>query len=207
MESLNDLLSAAKDAGPGDRIQYRDRIAAHGPAAVASVAPWTRDPALGGFAVRVIGQAASVARSEAVDALLEAARFGAGPAIRHDAIDALIRLGAAGELAKDQDFEILEEGSGSDTRRFVRFRTRAQETGHFTIREAVMTALGLQANPWVELEVDCYEGHLHISRMKLESQNEVYPRLKDQETHDLERIGPYEQIVVVARPAKPRRTY
>jgi hypothetical protein len=207
MEPLDELLAAAKDAGPGGWINFRARIAAHGSAAIEMVAPLTNDVAMGGFAVRVIGDAAKLAKAEAIEALLGAARVGARALIRQDAIAELIRLGAAEALSKDQEFEILETGAEPDGRRFVRFRTRAQATGSFTLREAVMAALGLKSNPWVELEIDCCKGHIHISRMKLESQNEVYRRLRDQETHELDLIGPYEDIVVVARPPRAHRAY
>jgi hypothetical protein len=58
-QSLASLLEAAAGAAPDRRIEYRDRIAAHGEAAIKGVTPWLADPALGAFAVRVIRKAAN----------------------------------------------------------------------------------------------------------------------------------------------------
>jgi hypothetical protein len=52
--SLDALLKRAQAADPMSRIELRDPIAAHGPAAVDAVAPWLEDSRLGGFAVRVL---------------------------------------------------------------------------------------------------------------------------------------------------------
>ena len=202
VEPLDDLLTAARSAEQ-DRIQYRDPIAAHGATAVARIAPWTEDPVLGAFAVRVIGRAAGVARREAVAALVAAARSGATAPIRGDAEEELIRLGAARELTREDDFEIEETGTDVDGGRFARFTTRAQESGSFTLRDPVMAALGLEMNPWVDLAIDCRAGGFSVV-MKLESRNEVYRREKDRSTHLLSRIRPYELIEVTARAAKPR---
>lgn len=67
---LDNLLRQAAAADGMDRINFRDRIAAHGPAAVARLEPWLSDARLGSFAVLTIRAAASRgALSEAVTVL------------------------------------------------------------------------------------------------------------------------------------------
>src|SRR3954469_923682 len=58
-QQLADLLDAAASAGPADRIDWRDRIAAYGAAGIDAVAPWVRGARLGAFAVRVIERTAA----------------------------------------------------------------------------------------------------------------------------------------------------
>jgi hypothetical protein len=58
MLDLDQLLEAAKAAGPGDRIEFRDRIAAYGTHAIPSLQDWLSDPRLGAFAVRTLEQIA-----------------------------------------------------------------------------------------------------------------------------------------------------
>ena len=48
------LLAHARHAGPAHRIEWRDRIAAHGQPAIEAIAPWLGEPKLAAFAVRVI---------------------------------------------------------------------------------------------------------------------------------------------------------
>ena len=202
MGSLEELLSSAEKAGTS-RIEFRDRIAAHGAPAVEAMAPWVRDPQLGAFAVRVIGRAAGHdARAEAIAALAEAARAGATPDIRRDAEEQLRTLGATRALAAGPECEILETGSRDDGRPFVRFVTRAQgESGHFTVGVAVVEALGLPTDARVELDILARDVHWR-GVIDLRSGNEAYPRLKDQETRGLERIRPYERIEVTVTPAR-----
>lgn len=77
-----------------DRIEYRDRIASHGVAAVAEMTTWIPDPALGGFAVRVLERIAREpdGRTSVVDALM-GARATAPDAVRDDIDSVLIGLG------------------------------------------------------------------------------------------------------------------
>jgi hypothetical protein len=88
---LNELLKVARDADPGDRINYRDAIAAHGLAAIDAMTYWIADPRLGAFAVRVIERAGG--REGLSDAALVALR----------AVD---RRGLPAPLANDVDRSI-----------------------------------------------------------------------------------------------------
>lgn len=59
MAPLGTLLEKARKADPGDRIQYRDLIAAHGLAATPAMTDWITDSRLGAFAVRVLERIAA----------------------------------------------------------------------------------------------------------------------------------------------------
>ena len=72
------LTSAAAEAAPDRRIEYRDPIAAHGEAAIKGVSPWLADPALGAFAVRVIRKAANPDTLVVALACLRSAKASAG---------------------------------------------------------------------------------------------------------------------------------
>ncbi len=93
-DSLQALLDKARSAGPLDRIEYRDRIAAYGTGAVAEMTSWIPDPALGGFAVRVLERVGREpdCRSSVVDALM-GARSTAPDAVRDDIDGVLLGLG------------------------------------------------------------------------------------------------------------------
>ena len=54
--SLDDVLRAAREAGPSDRIGFRDQLAAFGEDVVEPMAQWLTEPRLGAFAVRVLEQ-------------------------------------------------------------------------------------------------------------------------------------------------------
>jgi hypothetical protein len=71
MTNLDQLLQHARQADPGDRISWRDPIAAHGTRAVAEMAVWLQDAKLGPFAARVL------------------ARIAETPAQRHQVLEAL----------------------------------------------------------------------------------------------------------------------
>ncbi len=58
MTDLQDLLEAAKASNPGERIQLRDSIAAHGARAIPAMTGWFEDARLGAFAVRVLARIA-----------------------------------------------------------------------------------------------------------------------------------------------------
>jgi len=71
--NLHELLIGAGESPPDTRIEFRDPIARHGPAAVAAMSPWLRDPRLAAFAIRVIRRAADFeARAQAIRALEDA---------------------------------------------------------------------------------------------------------------------------------------
>lgn len=91
---LEELLMAAGEAPPGQRIEYRDRIARHGESAVARLVDWLSMPVLAPFAVRTIAAAAHYgARIAAVAALKRAAREATSPHVRSDAEQLLDHLG------------------------------------------------------------------------------------------------------------------
>jgi hypothetical protein len=71
--SLAEDLEAAHSAPASARIDHRDRLAAHGPAAIEALIPWLTDPTLCWFAVRVIWKAGQLgARDRAIRVLREA---------------------------------------------------------------------------------------------------------------------------------------
>ena len=70
---LPSLLGAAADADPGERITFRDPIAAHGEAAIEAMTDWLADPRLAAFAIRVLERIGKNAQSsDAVGAVLVA---------------------------------------------------------------------------------------------------------------------------------------
>lgn len=54
MNDLDEVLNAAEAASPGERIEFRDRIAAFGAQAIPPLGRWLLDPRLGAFAVRTL---------------------------------------------------------------------------------------------------------------------------------------------------------
>lgn len=48
------VLTAARDAEPSERIEFRDQIAAHGEDAIEAMTEWLGDPRLAAFAIRVL---------------------------------------------------------------------------------------------------------------------------------------------------------
>jgi hypothetical protein len=94
MLDLEALLAAARAAGPGERIEFRDRIAAVGSGAIPSLRDWLSEPRLGAFAVRVLEKIAGdpASRPSVVNALASVdARAVASPVAR-DISDAVGRL-------------------------------------------------------------------------------------------------------------------
>lgn len=92
-QSLASLLQAAADAAPGSRIEFRDKIAAHGEAAIKGISPWLADPALGAFAVRVIRKACDPDTLAVALASLRSAKTSAGSeAITRDIEEAIKAL-------------------------------------------------------------------------------------------------------------------
>ena len=83
--ALATLLADARDADPAHRIDWRDRIAAHGAAAIEAVGPWLREPTLAAFAIRIIARAGLDGEREAAQAALRAARRRLDPRLRADA--------------------------------------------------------------------------------------------------------------------------
>jgi hypothetical protein len=89
---LTALLAAAAAASLTDRIEWRDRIAAHGVRGIEAVGPWLDDPKLAAFAVRVIERAGETGEAASASRILRSARTRATPAIARDIDWALRRL-------------------------------------------------------------------------------------------------------------------
>jgi hypothetical protein len=89
---LHGLLASAAGAGPTERIEWRDRIAAHGASAIAAVRPWLSDPRLAAFAIRVIERAGQDGEREAALSTLRGARRKIDPRVRPDLDWALLQL-------------------------------------------------------------------------------------------------------------------
>ncbi len=94
---LDSLLIAAAEAPPDTRINFRDRIAAHGEVAVARLTepPWIGDPQYAAFAIRTIAKASEFgARDAAIKALTHALSLVSDDWHRRDIDSALSMLGA-----------------------------------------------------------------------------------------------------------------
>jgi hypothetical protein len=95
--SLDEALAAAQAADRMSRIEWRDRIAEHGPDGIAAVMDWVGDPELTRFAVRVIEHTAKFGDLDvAIAALASAMKTAPTPEIRADIADALARLRPGG---------------------------------------------------------------------------------------------------------------
>jgi hypothetical protein len=94
---LERLLGATRAAGPGERIEYRDPIAAFADLAVPELQAWLADARLGGFAVRTLERiAATPAHRRTVLAVLTAVDPRAAPEhVARDVSDAIARLGGS----------------------------------------------------------------------------------------------------------------
>lgn len=95
MGQLDALLEEARGADPGERILYRDRIAAHGAAAIPAMKEWISDSRLGAFAVRVLERIAAepTNRRAVLDALASSDRGALPERIAQDIAQAIDRLG------------------------------------------------------------------------------------------------------------------
>ncbi len=96
---LDDLLRAAATAQPGVRIEFRDRLAAHGAMAIPTLAEWLPDPRLGAFAVRTLERIAAdpADRQAVIDAFVQLDRQAiVGKPIAVDVSEAMTRLGLTG---------------------------------------------------------------------------------------------------------------
>jgi hypothetical protein len=88
MTQLEQLLERAEHAAPGERIELRDSIAAHGTDALPGLSAWLEGDRLGFFAARVIERIAKEHREPALHAL-RGARDGV-PATVERELDAII---------------------------------------------------------------------------------------------------------------------
>jgi hypothetical protein len=205
--SLERLLEAARAASRRDRIEYRDGIASFGPRAIAAMREWIRDADLAAFAVRVMESAAALGWvADARSALRDARKQAPTPTIKGDIDRVLASLGPAASRRRaggDGDFELVEQGTLDDGRRYVTYRIEAQTQGsHFNLPRAVMDDLGIQTDGNVDLHVVARDVDFR-GVVAIASGTELYYRLGDQATHGLLRIRPNEMITVTAaRPAR-----
>lgn len=98
--TLETLLDKARTEPPGCRIEYRDRIAAHGAEGIEGVRPWLLTPDLAAFAVRVIERAGSNGEPVLAARVLRSARKGAPEAVTGDIEWALAQIRLACRRAK-----------------------------------------------------------------------------------------------------------
>jgi hypothetical protein len=94
MTDLEELLGAAKAATPGERIEFRDRIAAYGAQAIPSLRSWLPDPRLGAFAVRTLEKIAgdNASRQAVLDAFASPRSQSIPEPVAHDIADAMGHL-------------------------------------------------------------------------------------------------------------------
>ncbi len=81
---LSALLQEAETASPMHRIEWRDRIAAHGARAIEGVRPWLVKPTLAAFAIRVIERAGTNGETSLAVEVLRSARSRVPPAEKGD---------------------------------------------------------------------------------------------------------------------------
>jgi hypothetical protein len=93
------LLDQARAASPGERIEWRDRIAPYGQRAIDGVKPWLADSALAAFAIRVIWRVGEEDSPEEAIRVLRAARGKLPPALKGDADWAIKALKAPSHAA------------------------------------------------------------------------------------------------------------
>jgi hypothetical protein len=91
--TLDEAVIGAGEAPPSVRIEFRDAIARHGPAGIARVVPWLRDPKMAAFAVRVIARAAEFDAAQDARRALQAAFVEIPEPARTNAVGVLTRLG------------------------------------------------------------------------------------------------------------------
>jgi hypothetical protein len=96
LDELDTLLTRARDADPGARINLRDQIAAHGDLAIEAMTDWLGDARLAAFAIRVLERIglAAASRSTVLDAFWAVDRDELAPYLVRDLEEALRRLGA-----------------------------------------------------------------------------------------------------------------
>ena len=94
---LDALLAQARDADPGNRINLRDPIAAHGELAIDAMTDWLGDTRLAAFAIRVLERIgrSDVNRAAVIDVFRAVDRIELPPHLVRDLDEALRGLGAA----------------------------------------------------------------------------------------------------------------
>ncbi len=199
-DSFEALVGAARSATRADRIEYRDRIAAFGPRAIAEMQRWIPDREVGAFAVRVIESAAALGWPDIARVALRDARPSAGSAAIAGDIDrVLARLGpASGGGRRGGEFDVVEDGLLQDGRRYITYRIRAHaQGGHFNVPRAVMDDLGIPTDGDVDLHVVASDVDFR-GVVAIASGTDVYYRAGDDATHGLLNVRPGETITVTA---------
>jgi hypothetical protein len=97
---LESLLDKARTEPPDRRIEFRDRIAAHGAEGIEGVRPWLLRPDLAAFAIRVIERAGANGEPVLAARVLRSARKGAPESVTGDIEWALAHIRLANRLAK-----------------------------------------------------------------------------------------------------------
>ena len=97
---LESLLDKARTEPPDRRIEFRDRIAAHGAEGIEGVRPWLLTPALAAFAVRVIERVGANGEPVLASRVLRSARKGVPEAVTGDIEWALAQIRLATRRAK-----------------------------------------------------------------------------------------------------------
>lgn len=93
------LLDEARAASPGQRIEWRDRLAPYGQRAIDGVKPWLVEGALAAFAIRVIWRVGEEGSPEEAIRVLRAARGKLPPYLRDDVDWAIKALRAPSHAA------------------------------------------------------------------------------------------------------------
>ncbi len=86
------LLEEAHSAPPDRRIEWRDRIAAHGASAIDGIRPWLADDVLAAFAVRVIERVGVNGEAELASQVLRSERAHVPAEVSADVTWALRKL-------------------------------------------------------------------------------------------------------------------
>ncbi len=127
MTELDRLFEAAETAGPGNLIELRDPIAAHGAAGIPRLRDWLSNERLSAFAVRTLERIAREPgfRQSAVEALKSVDPATVSESVARDFSDALARLGsvaprhgdrARGPAAAVESWPRMRQGSALELR-------------------------------------------------------------------------------------------
>lgn len=207
--TLDQLLTTARAASPGERIEYRDPIATHGVNAIAAISPWLGDPQLGAFAVRVIQAVGRQGhRAAAFGALESGLGTVANEAVRGDIAAGIAEFAPPGKrrvVAGQLGYEVLAEDLTLRGQPAVQYRIEThKERGHFNVPRAIMDLLAIPTDGFVDLDVrrSATGGIVFSGRMGIASGTEIYPTTDESSTTELGRLKPYESIDVTVASAK-----
>ena len=223
-EPLEKLLAGASDADGMDRMGFRDRIATHGAAAVASLTPWLDDPDRRAFAIRTIARAGRIPEAkDAAVAALFSVRDAAPAYLQRDIDEALATLGPvrkprasraapkldadgqpiapkprAATTRKPTDNKMQLVGRGESRRGLaITYTIQAHKGGHFYVPASVRQELGVEEGGEIHLVVRSVGGRWE-GVVELQPGDEVFPRPQDPGTKGLEVVKYRETITVTA---------